>query len=233
MTKNIKQSIDNIRPSLTSEQNELLTSEQQNFNKELGDLMNSAKIIQEQLGEQCELVKEYKNSIDKVSSILHHCKYNEELIQNVVGLYFNVEKITLVQNDLLVSDTNYCLFFFIVIDNVCFQRQQSELDLLLNKSKQVADKVAVHDDILSESNSLVKQWSELERAMSSRITLVTEVGDKWKNVEDAFRKIEIDLTRIKDALTNIDQVIRSKNQLVESLVTLRVSIISLLIHILM
>lgn len=50
------------------------------------------------------VLKEYRNVFDKVSSILDRCKYNEEPIQNLAGLYFNVEKITLVQNDLLVSD---------------------------------------------------------------------------------------------------------------------------------
>lgn len=60
--------------------------------------------------------------------------------------------------------------------------------------------------------------------MSSRIMLVTEVGDKWKNFEDENRKIETDFTRIKDTLMSVDQVIRSKDQLVESLVTLRVSL---------
>lgn len=60
--------------------------------------------------------------------------------------------------------------------------------------------------------------------MSSRIMLVTEMGDKWKNFEDENRKIETDFTRIKDTLMSVDQVIRSKDQLVESLVTLRVSL---------
>lgn len=55
--------------------------------------------------------------------------------------------------------------------------------------------------------------------------LVTEVGDKWKNIEDEYRKIETEFTRIKDALTSIDRVIRSKDQIVESIDTLRVSIV--------
>lgn len=88
----------------------------------------------------------------------------------------------------------------------------------MDKSKQVAN-----DEIQSETDSLAKQWSEKEKEMSSRIVLVTEVGDKWKNIEDEYRKTETELTRIKDALTSVDQVIRSKDQLVESLVTLRVS----------
>lgn len=60
--------------------------------------------------------------------------------------------------------------------------------------------------------------------MSSRIMLVTGVGEKWKNFEDENRKIETDFTRIKDTLMSVDQVIRSKDQLFESLVTLRVSL---------
>lgn len=98
------------------------------------------------------------------------------------------------------------------------------MELLLEKSKQVVDKVRANDEIQSETDSLVKQWLELERLMSSRIMSVTEVGDKWKNVLDEYRKIENELTRIKDVLTNVDQVIRSKNQLEESLCTLHVSL---------
>lgn len=98
------------------------------------------------------------------------------------------------------------------------------MDSLLEKSKQVVDKVVAAGEIQSETDSFVKQWSELEKGMSSRIISVTQVGDTWKNVEDDYRKIETELTRVKDALTNVDQVIRSKNQLVESLVTLRVCI---------
>lgn len=71
----------------------------------------------------------------------------------------------------------------------------------------------------------MKQWSELEKEMSSRIILVTEVGDKWKNIEDEYRKIETEFTRIKDALTSVDRVIRSKDQIVESIAILRVSLI--------
>lgn len=97
------------------------------------------------------------------------------------------------------------------------------MDSLLSKSKQVINKVVAHDEIQSETDLIVKQWSELEKTMSSRITSVTEVGEKWKNIEDEYRKLNIEWSRIKDALNNVDQVIRSKNQLEESLVTLRVS----------
>jgi len=65
--------------------------------------MNSAKAIQKKMDDKFGVLKEYRNIVDKVSSILDRCKYNEEPIQNLAGLYFNVEKITLVQNDLLVS----------------------------------------------------------------------------------------------------------------------------------
>lgn len=89
--------------------------------------------------------------------------------------------------------------------------------MLLNKS-QVVD----NDEIKSETDSLVNQWNELETEISARITFLTEVGDKWKNIEENYRKIENESTRIKDTFINIDQVVRSKNQLVESLATLRV-----------
>lgn len=95
--------------------------------------------------------------------------------------------------------------------------------MLLNKSRQVADKVVANDEIKSETDLLVKQWNEREKEISSRITLLTEVGDKWKNIEEEYRKIENESTRIRDTLINIDQVIRSKNQLTESLATLRVN----------
>lgn len=69
--------------------------------------MNSAKAIQKKMDNEFGILKEYRNVADKVSSILDRCKYNEDPIQNLAGLYFNVEKITLVQNDLLVRDV-YC-----------------------------------------------------------------------------------------------------------------------------
>jgi len=69
--------------------------------------MNSAKAIQKKMDDEFGIFKEYRNAVDKVSSILDRCKYKEDPIQNLAGLYFNVEKITLVQNDLLVSD-GYC-----------------------------------------------------------------------------------------------------------------------------
>lgn len=104
ITKKIKQSADKIRPSLTAQQNDKLTSELQGLSKDLDDVMKSAKTMQEQFEEEFGLLKDYKNSVERVSSILDRCKYTENPIQNVVGLYFNVEKITLVQNDLLVSN---------------------------------------------------------------------------------------------------------------------------------
>jgi methyl-accepting chemotaxis protein len=111
---------------------------------------------------------------------------------------------------------------------IYFQRQRNELDSLIDKSKQVADKIVMSDEIQSETDSLVKQWTELEREMSSRIMLITDVGEKWKSVEENYRKVAIESTRINDALSNIDQVIRTKNQLVESLAALYVSVI--LVH---
>lgn len=104
VTKKIKQSADKIRPSLTPQQNDVLSLEQQDFNKNLEDLTNRAKIIQDQFEEEFVLLKEYRNSVEKVSSILNHSKYYEEPIQNIAGLFYNLEKITLVQNDLLVSN---------------------------------------------------------------------------------------------------------------------------------
>lgn len=104
VTKKIKNSIDKIRPSLTSQQNDVLTAEQRDFNKDLEDVMNSAKVVQKKMEDEFGLFKEYKSVVNKVSSILDHCKYNEDPIQNLAGLYFNVEKITLVQNDLFVSN---------------------------------------------------------------------------------------------------------------------------------
>lgn len=90
----------------------------------------------------------------------------------------------------------------------------------MNKSKLIVG----NNEIQSNADSLAKQWSNLEKEMSSRIMLVTDVGDKWKNIEDEYRKFETEFTHIKNALTSVDQVIRSKDQLVESLVTLRVSL---------
>lgn len=112
VTKKIKHSIDKIKPSLTSQQNDVLTAEQQGFNKDLEDVMNSAKAIQKKMEEEFGLLKEFRDVFDKVSSILDRCKYKEDPIQNLAGLYFNVEKITLVQNDLLVSDILYCVKLF-------------------------------------------------------------------------------------------------------------------------
>lgn len=103
VTKKIKQSIDKIRPSLTSQQNDILTIEQQSFNKDLENIINMARIIQEQFEEEYGLLKEYRNLVDKVSSILDRCNYTEDSIQNIAGLYYNIEKLTLVHNDLLVS----------------------------------------------------------------------------------------------------------------------------------
>jgi len=75
--------------------------------------MNSAKAIQKKMDDEFGVFKEYQNMVDKVSSILDRCKYNEDPIQNLAGLYFNIEKITLVQNDLLVSDV--LLNYFVII----------------------------------------------------------------------------------------------------------------------
>lgn len=93
----------------------------------------------------------------------------------------------------------------------------------MEKSRLVADKVAGSDEIRSETDSLAKQWSELEAAMSSRIALLTGLGEKWKNVEEECRKIDVESSRTKDVLANFDPVVRSKTQLVESVSALHVS----------
>lgn len=130
VTKKIKQSIDNIRPSLTSEQSDILTSEQQNFNKDLDNVLNSAKIIQEQLGEEYNLLKEYKTVVDKVSSILESYKFNEEPVQNIAGLYFNIEKITLVQKNLLVSIESFFYLFYNYMNDVFFSASTKRTEFI-------------------------------------------------------------------------------------------------------
>lgn len=81
--------------------------------------MNSAKIIQKQFEEEFSLLKEYRYAVDKVYSILDRCKYNEDSIKNIAGLYFNVEKITIIQNDLLVSIAIFQIncYYLIIIPN--------------------------------------------------------------------------------------------------------------------
>lgn len=65
--------------------------------------MNSAKKLQEQLEIEYEILEEYRNIANKISSILVQCKCNEDPIKNLAGLFFNVEKISHIKNDLTVS----------------------------------------------------------------------------------------------------------------------------------
>lgn len=87
----------------------------------------------------------------------------------------------------------------------------------------------MNNEIQSKTELLLKQWSDLESTISTRIILLSEIGEKWKNLEDEYRKMEMELNHIRDGLINVDQVIRSKSQLIESLDVLHVSL-NIVVH---
>ncbi|XP_050547988.1 muscle-specific protein 300 kDa-like, partial [Daktulosphaira vitifoliae] len=134
VTNEIKQNIDKIRPSLNPEEIEVLKSEQLHLNDEFNILNNLAKEILKEKENIIEYLKKYKHTVEKILSIINFNKLNEEPINNLAGLYFNVEKISLIQND--------------------FQRQQNELDSLINISNVIKELVIKNDEIDSEVNSL-------------------------------------------------------------------------------
>ncbi|KAF7272974.1 hypothetical protein GWI33_014281 [Rhynchophorus ferrugineus] len=98
----LQQAADKIWPSLTPYEQEELSREQQHHTQVLKNTLNSAKSQRAQLEQDAELWKEYLQSLDKVKAIVARTKFVDEVVSNLAGLQFNIQKIAHALNDIQI-----------------------------------------------------------------------------------------------------------------------------------
>ncbi|KAK9694281.1 Spectrin repeat [Popillia japonica] len=100
----IQQAADKIWPSLTPNEQEELSREQQHHTQMLKNTLNSAKSERAQLEQDAEVWKDYCQMLDKVKSVIARTKFVDEPVCTLAGLHFNTQKINHALNDIQNDD---------------------------------------------------------------------------------------------------------------------------------
>lgn len=108
VSKQIQAAADKIWPSLNKMEQEELSRELQHHTQVLKNTLNSAKSQRAQLEQDGEVWKSYCQMNDKIKTILSRIECNDDVVANLAGLHFNMQKIAHAKNELKVS-----LFFFL------------------------------------------------------------------------------------------------------------------------
>lgn len=108
VSQKIQQAADKIWPSLTPNEQEELSREQQQHTQLLKNTLNSAKSQRAQLEQDAEMWKDYCQALDRVRAIVARSKFTDEPVSTLAGLHFNIQKITHALNDVQV----FYLYFF-------------------------------------------------------------------------------------------------------------------------
>ena len=115
----IQQAADKIWSSLTPNEQEELSREQQQHTQLLKNTLNSAKSERAQLEQDAEVWKDYCQMLDKVKAVIARTKFVDEPVCTLAGLHFNTQKISHALNDIQVS----CIqFFFCLVVFVIFRK---------------------------------------------------------------------------------------------------------------
>lgn len=102
VSQTIQQAADKIWPSLTPNEQEELSREQQQHTQLLKNTLNSAKSQQALLEQNADIWKDYCQILDKIKAVIARTKFVDEPVSTLAGLHFNIQKITHALNDIQV-----------------------------------------------------------------------------------------------------------------------------------
>lgn len=103
ISENIQNCNDLIKVSLTPEEQEELSMNQQQLLQILKNTLNSARSKQATLLQASELWKEYQQTVSQIESVVSKATVPEEPVSTLSGLLSNMQKVTNVLDDVQVN----------------------------------------------------------------------------------------------------------------------------------
>ncbi|XP_074030429.1 muscle-specific protein 300 kDa isoform X10 [Leptinotarsa decemlineata] len=198
VSQTIQQAADKIWPSLTPNEQEELSREQQQHTQMLKNTLNSAKSQRAQMEQDAEIWKDYCQTLDKVKAVLSRTKFTDEPVSTLAGLHFNIQKISHALNDI--------------------QNQQLELDLLLERVNEITKQADQRNkqNIQGQSAKVAEEWTSLVSDLESRRDTLTSLAQVWETFEGRWQNFESLLTGIEEKAKHVDCVVRNKEHVVST-----------------
>ncbi|KAF5308512.1 hypothetical protein FQR65_LT06177 [Abscondita terminalis] len=199
VSQTIQQAADKIWPSLTPNEQEELSREQQQHTQLLKNTLNSAKSQQALMEQNAEIWKDYCQTLDKVKTVIGRTHFVDEPVSTLAGLHFNVQKITHALNDI--------------------QNQQFELDLLLERVNEITSQADQKNKERTEqqSSEVAEEWATLVSDLENRRDTISKLSLIWETFEGRWQNFESLLTGIEEKLKHTDTIVRNKQHVIDTI----------------
>ncbi|XP_032294435.1 muscle-specific protein 300 kDa isoform X26 [Drosophila virilis] len=193
--KQIQEASDKIWSSLNSYEQSELSAELTQFQNKLANILANAKTQQSELEKEAERWREYQQSIDRVKATIERTKFNDEPVQNLAGLHFNIQKLSH------------------AIGNV--QSQNSDLSLVNQQAQSLIRQADARNRQLIEQDNaaLNRDWQDLVHSLEQRRDKLQQLAEHWDSFENGLHGWEKALGRLEDKFRNVDPTVRSRRHL--------------------
>ncbi|XP_024081429.1 nesprin-1 [Cimex lectularius] len=185
----------NIFPSLNSDDQELISKQQQDCTQLLRNTLNTAKSYQAKLTQAIELHDLYKDSLSNAKSVLQRIRFTDEPASALGGLMFNIEKI----NQALAEAKNHQPYIDVL------NERQRELETFLDPNSKAA--------VGSEVANLNDEWNQLQNDLESRKETLSQLAKRWEEFNHELHHFDTEITAVEDKNNHTDTNVRSKEQL--------------------
>ncbi|XP_059468655.1 muscle-specific protein 300 kDa isoform X2 [Neocloeon triangulifer] len=194
----IQQSGDRIWPSLCTSEQEELSAEHQLATQSLKNTLNLARSRKAQLDQDSELWKEYLKLKERVQHISGRNRFVDDSVSSLPSLHSNIQRITYALNDI--------------------QGQSHEIDLLLERAKEISNKADAENKLTidSDMSAISTEWNGLISELENRKETLTKLAEHWETFESKWQQIDSKLLGIEVKLKHEDLVVRNKAQLKET-----------------
>lgn len=105
-----------------------------------------------------------------------------------------------------------------------FQNQQLELDLLLERVKEITKQADERNkqNIQRQSKEVTEEWSSLVTDLEKRRDALTKLAQVWENFEGRWHNFESLIAGIVEKSKHVDTIVRNKQQLIDTKQTFEV-----------
>lgn len=105
-----------------------------------------------------------------------------------------------------------------------FQKQQLELDLLIERSREVIAQANPKSKELvqKQSGELSERWSALVSGLESRRETLAKLASLWEEFESRWQGFESRVLALDERAKHIDPLVRSRQHVIETRTALQV-----------
>lgn len=105
-----------------------------------------------------------------------------------------------------------------------FQNQQLELDLLLERVKEITKQADDRNkqNIQHQSKEVTDEWSSLVTDLEKRRDALTKLAQVWENFEGRWQNFESLIAGIVEKSKHVDTIVRNRQQVIDTKQTFEV-----------